>query len=197
MATRDHYDAIVIGSGFGGSVSALRLAEKGYRVLVLEKGRRFAPEDFPKTNWDLRRWMWMPRARDARHLQDDLLRARHGGARRRRTAAARSSTRTRCPCRRTRSSPSGSWARPRRLEERSSPRTTRPPSACSAPTRNPTPDLRGRVMREIARDIGREKHFHPTDVAVYFGEPGQDRARPVLRRRGARPHRLHRAAARA
>ncbi len=60
MATRDHYDAIVIGSGFGGSVSALRLSEKGYSVLVIEKGRRFALDDFPKTNWDLRRWMWMP-----------------------------------------------------------------------------------------------------------------------------------------
>ena len=55
-----HFDWIVIGSGFGGSVSALRLAEKGYSVLVIEKGRRWSPEDFPKTNWDLRRWMWQP-----------------------------------------------------------------------------------------------------------------------------------------
>jgi cholesterol oxidase len=57
-----HYDWIIIGSGFGGSVSALRLAEKGYRVLVIEKGKRFAAGDFPKSNWDLRRWMWMPGA---------------------------------------------------------------------------------------------------------------------------------------
>lgn len=49
-----------MGSGFGGSVSALRLVEKGYRVLLLEKGRRFQARDFPKTNWDLKRWMWRP-----------------------------------------------------------------------------------------------------------------------------------------
>ena len=54
------YDVIVIGSGFGGSVSALRMAEKGYRVLVLEKGRRFGPDDFPKTNRQLSRWLWAP-----------------------------------------------------------------------------------------------------------------------------------------
>ena len=50
-----HYDWIVIGSGFGGSVSALRLSEKGYRVLVIEKGRRWNKEDFPETNWNVPR----------------------------------------------------------------------------------------------------------------------------------------------
>jgi cholesterol oxidase len=55
------YDYIVIGSGFGGSVSALRLAEKGYRVAVLEKGRRYHAKDFPSTNWNLRKFLWKPR----------------------------------------------------------------------------------------------------------------------------------------
>ena len=50
MSKGKGYDYIIIGSGFGGSVSALRLAEKGYRVLVIEKGRRYNPEDFPRTN---------------------------------------------------------------------------------------------------------------------------------------------------
>ena len=55
------YDWLVIGSGFGGSVSALRLREKGYSVGVLECGRRFADDDFPRSTWDVRRYFWAPR----------------------------------------------------------------------------------------------------------------------------------------
>lgn len=54
------YDFIVIGSGFGGSVSALRLSEKGYSVCVLEMGKRWTPNDFPKTNMSLRKFIWKP-----------------------------------------------------------------------------------------------------------------------------------------
>ncbi|MDG9705571.1 GMC family oxidoreductase [Streptomyces sp. DH37] len=54
------YDVIVVGSGFGGSVSALRLTEKGYRVGVLEAGRRFTRESLPKSSWDLRNYLWAP-----------------------------------------------------------------------------------------------------------------------------------------
>jgi cholesterol oxidase len=55
------YDWIVVGSGFGGSVSALRLSEKGYKVAVLECGKRFTDKDFPKSTWDVRRYFWAPR----------------------------------------------------------------------------------------------------------------------------------------
>ena len=55
------FDWLVIGSGFGGSVSALRLAEKGYRVAVLESGRRYEDEDFAETTWNARRYYWLPR----------------------------------------------------------------------------------------------------------------------------------------
>ena len=58
---RSNWDVIIVGSGFGGAVSALRLAEKGYSVLVIEKGKRYRSEDFPKTNWNLRKYIWMPR----------------------------------------------------------------------------------------------------------------------------------------
>lgn len=54
------YDYLIVGSGFGRSVSALRLTEKGYRVAVMEMGRRWRPEDFPTTNWSLSRWIWRP-----------------------------------------------------------------------------------------------------------------------------------------
>src|SRR5690242_20544930 len=59
-AERD-YDFIVIGSGFGGSVAAHRLTEKGYRVAVMEMGRRWTPENLPPTNWRIWRWIWRPR----------------------------------------------------------------------------------------------------------------------------------------
>jgi cholesterol oxidase len=54
------FDYIVIGSGFGGSVSAMRLGEKGYSVLVIEKGKRWNTDDFPKTNWSLHKYLWIP-----------------------------------------------------------------------------------------------------------------------------------------
>ena len=54
------FDYIIIGSGFGGSVSALRLSEKGYKVLVIEKGKWLRAEDFPKSNWNVKKWIWLP-----------------------------------------------------------------------------------------------------------------------------------------
>ncbi len=63
LAMADHeYDYIIIGSGFGGSVSAWRLTQKGYRVAVIEQGRRYTPETLPKSNWNLRKSIWAPAA---------------------------------------------------------------------------------------------------------------------------------------
>ena len=56
------YDVVIIGSGFGGSVAALRAGEKGYRVGVMESGRRWKDQDIPKAQWDLRDFLWFPAA---------------------------------------------------------------------------------------------------------------------------------------
>ena len=60
---QDILDFVIVGSGFGGSVSALRLTEKGYRVRVLERGKRFRDEDFARTNWNVRKALWAPALR--------------------------------------------------------------------------------------------------------------------------------------
>lgn len=59
----DDHDVVVIGSGFGGSVAALRLTEKGYRVAVVEAGRRFADDELPRTSWRVSRYLWAPALR--------------------------------------------------------------------------------------------------------------------------------------
>ena len=56
------FDVIVIGSGFGGSVAAMRVTEKGYRVGVMESGKRWNDEDIPHTSWDIRKFVWQPEA---------------------------------------------------------------------------------------------------------------------------------------
>ncbi|MBX7242436.1 MAG: GMC family oxidoreductase N-terminal domain-containing protein [Bacteroidia bacterium] len=63
MKENNIYDYIIIGSGFGGSVSAMRLSEKGYRCLVLEKGRAYKTEDMPASDWDIKKYVWKPALR--------------------------------------------------------------------------------------------------------------------------------------
>lgn len=79
--TKKIYDYIIIGSGFGGSVSAMRLVEKGYSVLVLERGKRFEDNDFPRTNWNIFKYLWAPALRCFGILQFSLFKdilALHG-----------------------------------------------------------------------------------------------------------------------
>src|SRR6266498_3667763 len=67
------FDFVIIGSGFGGSVSAMRLTEKGYSVLILEKGKRFEDEDFAKSNWQFWKYLWLPALRAHGILQISIL----------------------------------------------------------------------------------------------------------------------------
>jgi len=167
----DHWDWIIIGSGFGGSVSALRLAEKGYRVLVVEKGRRFGPEDFPKTNWDLRRWMWNPGVGLKGIFQMSFLKhvtVFHGVG----VGGGSLVYANTLPLPKDNFFTSPSWAGLANWKDELGPHyDTARRMLGAAP--NPVVTYGDEVLKEIAVEMGREDCMHPTDVAVFFGEPGK------------------------
>jgi cholesterol oxidase len=176
------YDYIVIGSGFGGSVSALRLSEKGYRVLVLEKGRRFAPEDFPKSNWQLRRWLWMPRLGMRGIFQMSFL--RHltvlsgvgvGGG-----SLVYANT---LPRPRDGFFQSTSWSHLTDWRDELEPHYATAERMLGA-AKNPNLYEGDRILRSLAAEANREESFQPVNVGVYFGEPGREVADPYFEGRG-------------
>lgn len=162
-------DWLIIGSGFGGSVSALRLTEKGYRVVMLEKGRRLLASDFPKTNWNLKRWLWMPQVgwrglfkmTFFRHVTV-LSGVGVGGG-----SLVYANT---LPEPKDDFFQATSWGHLANWKQELSGhyRTARRMLGATA---NPLTTLPDQVLAEVGRDIGREG-FEPSTVAVYFGEPG-------------------------
>ncbi len=178
----NHYDWIVIGSGFGGSVSALRLAEKGYRVLVIEKGRRFAAADFAKTNMELSRWLWAPAVGLRGIYQMTFMRhvtILHGvGVGGGSLVYANTLPRPKRPF-----FQSKSWAHLGDWEKELAPHYDTALAMLGA-TRYPGETEADRILKQIAVDIGRPEHHHPTDVAVFFGEPGVEVADPFFGGKG-------------
>ena len=163
------YDYIVIGSGFGGSVSALRLSEKGYRVLVLEKGKSLKAPDFPKTNWNLKRWMWLPILRFFGLFK--LTFFRHvtilsgvgvGGG-----SLVYANT---LPVPKKEFFTADSWAHLADWEQELQDhyRTALRMLGAAPNPRLETGDL---ALQQLARELGREDLFEPTEVAVFFGDP--------------------------
>jgi cholesterol oxidase len=161
------HDFVIIGSGFGGSVSALRLVEKGYDVLLLEKGAERSAEDFPKTNWNLRRWLWMPQLgcrgifqmRFFKHVTV-LAGAGVGGG-----SLVYANT---LPVPKRSFFASPSWAPLADWERELTPHYAVARRMLGA-TQVPFLTAPDRLLREIATQRGHAHAFESTQVAVYFG----------------------------
>ena len=170
--SEQHYDWVIIGSGFGGSVSAYRLTQKGYKVLVLEKGRRFADDDFPKTNWDVKRWMWNPALGLKGIFQMSFMKhmtVLHGVG----VGGGSLVYANTLPTPKSAFFESGSWSTLKDWETELAPHYATAKRMRGA-TPNPLETTGDVVMKEIAKDMGREEHCHPTEVAVYFGKPNKN-----------------------
>ena len=181
-----HYDWIIIGSGFGGSVSALRLAEKDYKVLLIEKGKRFAPEDFAANNWDLKRWMWMPRMGLQGIFQMSFMEhvtIMHGVG----VGGGSLVYANTLPTPRDDFFGAQSWAHLADWKGELAPHYATAKRMLGAAL-NPCETPGDRVLQAIAKDLGREEHFHRTEVAVYFGKSGVRVPDPYFE--GAGPERV-------
>ncbi|HEY8372271.1 MAG TPA: GMC family oxidoreductase [Pseudonocardiaceae bacterium] len=165
------YDVVVVGSGFGGSVAALRLTEKGYRVAVIEAGRRFADHEFPKTSWDLRRFLWAPKLGcygiQRIHLLRNVLILAGSGVGGGSLVYANTLYRPPKPFYTDRQ-----WAHITDWEAELAPYYDRAGRMLGVVT-NPTTTPADRVIRDVAEEMGVGHTYRPTPVGVYFGRPGE------------------------
>ena len=163
------FDVIVIGSGFGGSVTAMRLAQKGYRVGVLEAGKRFRAKDFPKSNWNVRKYFWAPWARCFGFQRITLLKGLmilHG------TGVGGGSL----VYANTLMEPHAElfddpvWPSGVNWKQELSPHFSEARRMLGV-TRNPILNEGEKALEELGRRMGIADTFHPTEVGVFFGVP--------------------------
>lgn len=152
-------------------MSALRLVEKGYRVIMLEKGRRFSAEDFPTSNWNLPRWLWLPllgfrglfKMTFLKHITA-LSGVGVGGG-----SLVYANT---LPVPKDDFFTSTAWGHLANWKDELAPHYDTALRMLGA-TVNPYTTRADVVLKQVAQDMGREEHFESTRVAVHFGKPGK------------------------
>ena len=166
----DSYDFVIIGSGFGGSVSAMHLTEKGYSVLVLEKGKRYEEKDFAKTNWHYWKYLWLPAIRAYGILQVSILKgvmvlhgAGVGGG------SLGYANVLEVPSNETFATPA--WNRDMHWGEVLRPHYETAKKMLGV-ARNPRLWKADHILKQIAEQVGMGHTFRATDVGAYFGEAG-------------------------
>ncbi len=179
----NEFDVMIVGSGFGGSISAMRLSQKGYRVAVLEQGRRFRAEDFPESNWEVTKYFWAPLVRCFGFQKMTWLKGLmliHGVG-----------------------VGGGSLVYANTLMEPKQEALDDPewPDGVTdgltsyfqiakkmlGVVTNPYLEKGEEALRSVGRHLGVEESFHPTEVGIYFGEPERMVADPYFS--GAGPDR--------
>lgn len=185
MTSTFDYDVLVIGSGFGGSVSALRLSEKGYAVGVLEAGRRWNPEDFPDTSKDPRKLVWLPRLKMTGTMRISPIgtctvvsAAAVGGG-----SIIYGNTLYE-PLEEFWADPQ--WAHITDWRAELAPYYDQAKRMLGA-EENPRTSAADDLLLDVARDLGVADTFHRTQVGVFFGTPGETVADPFFG--GAGPER--------
>src|SRR5689334_991193 len=178
------WDVVVVGSGFGGSVAALRLTEKGYRVAVVEAGRRFADDELPKTSWNLRDYLWAPALGcfgiQRIHLLNDVMVLAGSGVGGGSLVYANTLYRPLKPFYADKQ-----WAHITDWEAELAPHYDQA-SKMFGVVENPTITPADEVMQKVAADMGVADTFHPTPVGVYFGKPGVEASDPFFGGAGPR-----------
>jgi len=180
--TEKIYDYIIIGSGFGGSVSAMRLTEKGYSVLVIEQGKRYRDPDFATTNWKVWKYIWLPALRCFGILQISILKGvmiLHG-----RGVGGGSlgyANVLEVPSDEIFANPS--WKHLANWKEILHPHFETARHMLGV-TRNPQQGKADEVLREIAEIRGTVETFRATEVGVFFGSEGQEVSDPYFAGQG-------------
>ena len=179
-ASRDtfDYDWLVVGSGFGGSVSALRLAEKGYSVGVLECGRRFADHEFPRATADLKRYFWNPRLgmkgifRLTTFKDVSVVSGCGVGG-----GSLGYANTLYVPPRRFFEDPQ--WAQMEDWETTLAPHYSEAQRMLGV-VENPHDDPADQLLKELGEELGVGDSYKHTPVGIYFGEPGKTVSDPYF-----------------